>query len=315
MRRSSPKRSKPMRLLVTYAACFARDDSMLATLSKDVVVWDVEKRAKRYRVHPVSHPSDCDFNPRGSRLAVKTTHGAMLTLDAKDGSDVRVIADGSEGEGTRLMYSPCSEFLVDGSWAGSLTVRDASTGAIEFRRQGEGEMVEDVCADATRQTWAIHHCHQYPSRRPDYVSLWTWPFREPKLFELMSQDIHAFALSADGKLIAACARVYGKGHHLTIHSVLSFEIVASLWLDEAPYVKGLCWSPDGKELAFVRKGGFSFYRFPELSLAATFELKYAADIAYVSTGRSVVLCDWECGLLLDREAIQHVRLNGGGSHA
>jgi hypothetical protein len=82
------------------------------------------------------------------------------------------------------------------------------------------------------------------------------------------------------------------------------EIVASCWLDEAPYVLQLCWSPHGQELAYVRQGGFSFYRFPELSLAATFELEYAADIAYASTGRSVALCDWECGLLLDREAIQ-----------
>jgi hypothetical protein len=133
MDRSSPKRSKPFRLLVTYTACFARDDSMLATLSRDVVVWDVEKRAKRYRVHPLKHPSHCDFDGHGSRLALKTTYGAIVTLDSKDGSDVRVIADGSEGEGTRVMYSPCSEFLVDGSWeGGSVTVRDAAPARSSF---------------------------------------------------------------------------------------------------------------------------------------------------------------------------------------
>lgn len=306
MQRRSPNRPKALKLLQTYTACFAAGDSVLATLSKDVVVWDVAGRAKRYRVHPVSHPSHCDFNADGSRLAVKTTSGKIVTLHAKDGSDVRVIDDGSEGEGANLMYSPCSTFIVDGSWEGSLSVRDASTGTTEFRRQIEGEMVTAVCTDATRQTWAIHHCRKSPteSSRPDYVSLWRWPFREPKVFEHRRRFVRAFALSTDGSLIAMCAHVPKKGYHVTVHSVSGFESIASLWLDESALVKEIRWSPDRKEFAIVRREGFLFYRYPELALVANFELKYASDLVYAHTGRSVALSGWECGLLLDREAIQ-----------
>jgi hypothetical protein len=130
----TPSQRNPLKLQKTYTACFAPDDSVLATLSKDVVVWDIAERKKRYRVHPVSHPSHCDFDRLGSRLALKTTSGVIATIDAKDGSDVRVLDNGSDGEGANLMYSLCSKFIIDGSWEGSLIVRDSVTGAIEFRR-------------------------------------------------------------------------------------------------------------------------------------------------------------------------------------
>jgi WD40 repeat protein len=281
---------------------------MLVTLSKDVVVWDVARRAKRYRVHPASHPSHCDFDPSGTRLAMKTTSGKIVILHAADGSTARVFDDGSEGEGANLMFSACSQFIVDGSWKGSLTVRDVATGKTEFLRQREGEMVRAVRADAARQSWAIQHGHKCPtgSPRPDYVSLWKWPFRDPTVFEHAAHFVIAFDLSADGRLIATCALVHGKGYRLTVHSASDFEVLAELWLDEAAYVKEVCWSPDGAELAVVRRDGFSFYRYPDLALTATFELKYAADVAYARGGDLVALSGWAGGVLLRRDAIPPV---------
>lgn len=308
MRDSTPNHLKPLKLRQTYTACFSADDSVLATLSKDVVVWDVARRAKHYRIHPVSHPSHCDFNADASRLAVKSTSGKIVTLAANDGSDVHVVDGGSDGEGSNLLYSPCSKYLVDGSWNGSLTVRDASTGTVEFRRRCEGEMVIAVSRDDAGQTWAVHHRHKHPdgSSQPDYVSLWEWPFRQPKIFEHTSRFIRAFGLSLDGRGIATCAQVHKKGYHLTVHSASDFKCAASLWLDEASSVKKIRWSPGGKELAVVRRDGFSFYRLPDLALAATLELKYAADVAYAHDGQSVALSGWECGLLLRRGSIQSV---------
>ncbi len=202
------------------------------------------------------------------------------------------------------MYSPCSWFLVDGSWEGSLTVRDASTGKVEFQRQRENEMVKAVCTDAARRKWAIHHCHKHPNtNKPDYVSVWKWPFDQPEVFEYASSFICAFALSVDGRLLATCAQVHKKGYHLTVHAASDFRIVAELWLDETSYVKEVCWSPDGAELAVVRRDGFSFYRYPDLSLTTVFELKYAADVAYNGNGQLVALSGWEMGILQRRDAI------------
>src|SRR3954451_17577254 len=115
MHRSSQSHPKPLKLLQTHSSCFSADDSMLVTFARDVVVWDVQKRAKRYRVHPISYPSDCDFDPAGTLVAIKTTAGEILTLHAADGSTAQVVDEGSEGEGANLMYSACSRFIVDGS--------------------------------------------------------------------------------------------------------------------------------------------------------------------------------------------------------
>jgi hypothetical protein len=121
--------------------------------------------------------------------------------------------------------------------------------------------------------------------------------------EHTSPFIWGFALSTDGKLIATCALVPGKGHQLTVHSASDFEVVTTLRLKEAGHVTEICWSPDGQELAVVRRDGFLFYRYPDFTLTGKFGLKYAADIAYSRSGEYVALSDWECGMLVDRKVI------------
>lgn len=317
MPRSNPAEFKPLNLLRTYTACFSADDSLLATLAKDVVVWNVALRSKRYRIHPVKHPSSCDFNRDATHLAIKTTSGRIVTVNARRGDDVRIIDRGSEGEGCNLLYSPCSKFLIDGTWTGSLVARDARTGAVEFQRDGKNEMVKAVHADTGRRTWAVHHCHKCHTGppQPDYISVWKWPFRKPKIFKHASPFIRAMALSPNAKVIATCAMARPKGYHLTIHTTAHFDVCAELWLDMESHLKQICWSPDGREIVIVRKHEVLFYRFPELALTARFELKYASDVAYSRSGQYTALCGWEGGLLMERAAIQPREPDTATTHA
>jgi WD40 repeat protein len=315
MPRRGSSEVKPLKLLSTYTASFTRDDSVLVTLAKDVVVWDVAKRAKRYRVHPVSHPSKCDFNADGNRLAVKTTAGKIITLDARDGAGVQVVDEGSDGEGANVLYSPCSEYLVDGSWTGSLNVREAKSGALAFRRERDGEMVVRVCRDGTGRVWAVQHSRKVVTDlppKPDYVSVWAWPFGQPRVFEHTSHLLQGVALSPDGASVATCARVLGKGYHLTVHSAADFEVRESFWMDEDNgYVRQVRWAPDGTELAVVHKGGVTFYRYPGFVVAGQFKSTYPADVAYSGDGRLIAVSDWQSGVLAERGAIGSGASGGG----
>ncbi len=299
------RRLNGIKLLRAYTVCISGDDSTLATLSRDVVLWDISAGAKRCRVHPVTHPSSCDFNGDGSRLAIKTTSGMIVSIETLTGEDSYVIADGREGEGANLKYSCCSQYLVDGSWRGSVIVRDATTGEAAFSRRREGEMVKAVATDVERQIWAIHH--SYKSRtgspRPDYISVWTWPFQEPRIFQHKSRFVRGMAVSSDGLLLATCAWVPSEGYHLTLHWLSDFELVSSAWMEEAAGVRKVVWSPRNTEIAVVCRDGFIFYETSDLAPTAEFALESASDAAYSNADGLIALGGWSSGRLLAREAI------------
>ena len=124
------KHTKPLKLLRSYKAQFSRTGSMLVTLSRDFVVWDVERRAKRYRAHPFSHLArrrrlcgnggdrrqwTCRVGPSAcEQRCFIHKHGATLWVSR--------LFCGEWGEGT----SPCT-----GSDPRSVTGAP-STGAIRF---------------------------------------------------------------------------------------------------------------------------------------------------------------------------------------
>src|SRR5690349_17214543 len=101
---------KPLKLQRCYEVAFSDSGSFLVTLSRDVVVWDVESRSKRFRVHPFSHPSHCSARPDGSQLVVKSTAGQIALLDAQTGELLRMLDEAKDNEGSNIVYSSCGEY-------------------------------------------------------------------------------------------------------------------------------------------------------------------------------------------------------------
>ena len=120
-------RRKRINLKVSYKVAFSPDGQLLAVIGRDVVSWDFPRGEKRFRVHPLSHPSHVAFSRSGDRLAVKNTAGRIVILDPATGQVAVDFGNKRDGEGCGPVFSPCDRYLVDGTWGGRLLVRDAGS--------------------------------------------------------------------------------------------------------------------------------------------------------------------------------------------
>ena len=135
---------KPLRIKQSYSIALSLDSALLATLARDVVVWDLASARKRFRAHPLSHPSHLCFSPSGGQLAIKGTSGQIVVIDSHTGKELCAFGNLDDGEGANLKYSPGGDYLIDGSWSGRLFVRRADTGQVEFSADFPGEMIMGV---------------------------------------------------------------------------------------------------------------------------------------------------------------------------
>ena len=306
MARTTNATARPMPIGRSYTAAFSPDGTALAVVGQNVTSWDLVARAKRWRTHPVKHPSHCAFSGDGLRLALKTTGGRIVTVDAATGGGNVQLTEADEGEGCGLLYSACSRHLVDGSWAGALTVRDATTGAIEFRRAMDGESVRGLWRSRDGAVWVALHFVRSPVRPASYLTRWSWPFRVPTV-HLLSMDVGAAALSNDGRRLAVAHRVDPATDLIT---VIDLSDDAD---DQRPppgtaatptYVKQMAWSPAGDELAVVVNAAHQFYAWPTLRPTATHPSQYAAEVVYAPDGGRVALCDWSKGIVVTPQWIR-----------
>jgi WD40 repeat protein len=221
-------------------------------------------------------------------------------IDSEDGTLIRPLTAGRPGEGTNIAYSPCGEFLIDGTWAGLLAVRAVATGKIVFQTGFPGEMICQIVPNADKDTWFILHKPIAISRdvsgAPAYVSIWNWPFTAPAGF-LTSPlaDLWTLSLSPDGRRI--CMR---GSQEIAIVDIAQKQPVAARSLIGGGTGFQTCWSPDAKELAIVTDGQVSFHDAGELEVRRTVAIPFASDVAYSSDGRFVALGSWQNGMLIDR---------------
>jgi len=177
-------------------------------LGRDVFVWDVALQSKAVRCHPFAHPSDAAFSPDQRHLAVKSTSGQIVIIDAQSGQTAVDFKNTADGEGSNLQYSSCGAYIVDGSWSGRLAVRRAGSGAHEFAQEFAGEMIRSVHSSSDGKRWIIAHgckatSHDRPPP-PDYFSVWDWPFR-PGGYRLLPERVafaRSSAVSPDGAVLA-----------------------------------------------------------------------------------------------------------------
>jgi hypothetical protein len=293
---------KPLKIGRAYAVAVSPDEARVVALARFVFVWDLRTGNKVFRSHPFAHPSDASFSPNGEHIAVKNTRGRIAIVAADDGRTVADFKNESDGEGSNVTYSSCDEFLVDGSWAGRIRVRQSTLGAITFEKHFPHEMITAIHRDITGNRWIVEHKpiirsgEKFPP--PAYFSAWEWPFGS-KIYSVLPYRIgHLFssALSADGDRLAvvrgapaAALEVFEPPDPTPVHS--------------APIKVGgsgsaLCWSPDGRFLGSVQDKRIAIYREPDFSCVAEFALPYPSDIAFCTKSKLVVLGDWAQGLVV-----------------
>jgi WD40 repeat protein len=293
---------KPLKIGRAYEVAVSPDEDRLAVLARFVFVWDLHSGKKVFRSHPFAHPSYASFSPDGQYLAVKNTGGRIVVLAADDGRTVADFKNESDGEGSNLAYSSCGEFLIDGSWAGHLRVRQSTDGTITFEEHFPNEIITGIHREATGQNWIVEHS---PKVRPggnfappDYFSAWDWPFRTkgysvlPYRVALLSSS----ALSADGGRLAIVER--GPAPTLAVVDPRTAGPVHGVPIELGGTGSALRWSPDSRFLGSVQKKRIAIYQVPELSCVAEFASSYPSDIAFCAKSNLVVLGDWEQGTVV-----------------
>src|SRR5262245_55341837 len=162
----------PWKIGTSYTVAFSRDGGLLATLGRDVFVWDVALKSKLVRSHPFAHPSDAAFSPDQRHLAVKSTSGQIVIIDAQSGQIAVDFKNTADGEGSNLQYSSCGEYIVDGSWSGRLAVRRAGSGAHEFVQEFGGNSIRSVHGSRDGRRWIIAHgCKAISDDRPPHRTI------------------------------------------------------------------------------------------------------------------------------------------------
>ncbi len=292
-------KSRPLKLKKCYEVEFSQTGNLLVTVSRDVVLWDVPTRKKRFRAHPLSNPSYCAVDPSEDHIVVKNTTGQISIIDSVDGALHRTIDRRTGNEGSNILYSPSGEHLVDGSWDGQLTVRSATTGAIEFEKAFPDEMIMRITYNPVADKWFVAHQIKlsHPGK-PDYLSIWDWPFSEPSdLIEFPKKNVRHMAVSPDASMLCITDTS-------TLHLV---DLSSRTLLDWAPlaFCSGslISWSPDSSEIAFVERGGVTFCSTNPLRKTHLVPLDYPSAVNYSPDGKLVALGDWTSGLLMDRAAV------------
>lgn len=295
---------RPLRIRGSYIVRFGPDGRSCATIGRDVSLWDVPARKKRWRSHPFSHPSSLDFSPDGSRLAVKSTSGRIAVLDAESG-DVKFDLDNAEeGEGAPILFAPDGEHLIDGSWAGLATVRAARSGRITWRQEYPDEMIVWVAASRRAASWFSHHQLKSTDdsgrrRGESYYQRHLWPPQEclPERMPIDLENIVASALHPDADRLGV---VFGRRENTL--AILDVATAALRWRRSVAIGGSgvnLNWSGCGGFVSSVQKDRIAVYDGETGDEVFAQSLAYPCDAAFSPDGSLLALGSWQDGLVTE----------------
>jgi WD40 repeat protein len=297
---------KPWKIGASYAVAFSQDGRLLATLARDVFIWDLALRSKTVRAHPFSHPSDAAFSPDQSNMAVKSTSGQIVVVDARSGQTVVDFKNAADGEGSNLRYSPCGSYIVDGTWSGLLSVRRASSGTREFV-QDFGEMIRSVHDSDDGKHWVIAHGakatsdHRFPPS--NYFSVWRWPFGSGgyRILPVRIAFSRASALSPDGEFLAV---VHGAPPDtLSVFQIKDGACVGVVSIQSGGTGHALSWSTDGGLIASVQDQNIVFFTWPGLTKMHELALSYPSDVVFSPRGDILAIGSWQVGWVLSANTL------------
>lgn len=298
---------RPLRIGTSYSVAFSSNGGRLATVGRDVCVWDIECRVKITRSRPFSHPSHAGFAPDGGTLAVKSTSGRIAVIAAATGEMVVDFDNASDGEGTNVLFSPGGDFLVDGSWGGRLTVRRADSGAREFVQDFPGEMIRAIHRTQNGARWIVSHAPKATTGdrppAPGYFSVWAWPFVAGR-FDILAPRIpfvRASALSPDGEHLAV---VHGAPPNvLWVLRTRDGSRVATVSVDVGGTPCALAWSADGRLVGSAQDKLIAFYGWPGLAFLWDVPIEFPSDVAFSPCGKVVALGSWKSGRVMNMNSV------------
>jgi WD40 repeat protein len=295
-----------MNLGKSFSVAFAPDGSALATTTEDeVAVWTIDgvsSPAGPRCTAQVLHPSSVVFSPDSEQLLVKTTGGQLFLFPAVD-LDPTVALQDLGGEGAPPTFSPCGEFIVDGSWDGAISVIRVSSGDRSWATTYPGDMICNLLTYADSQYWMAHHSPKATTEdrppEPDYFTIWQYPHSDfpVGIVNPGLQFVRACAASPDGERLAL---VHGAPPDTV--SIVDRGGVGRARTRIKPGGSGLnvTWSPSGSYLANVQDDQVVLFD-EDLNELSSWAVPYPSDVAFAPDGSRIAIGSWEEGFVVEVE--------------
>ena len=296
---------RPLRTGKSYQLRFTNDGLHLVSFARDLALWNLTSKKKIAFAHPLKHPAFVDISPNGDSLIVKSTSGSVCHASIPEFRTLRSFeALSVDSDGCEVVFSPCGENYVDGSWDGVLCVRRLSDGHVVFREHYPGVRFVRLSTTINRNIFA--YVLQPIAKRPEppevsRVAIRKWPFDQhvPSYLNHNWGYVHAVALSWDGSRLAVQQTDKSGGHTLQVHSLqrgggptLTGSVVwrGTSW--------SIAWSPDGNYIACVEDGQASLFDATTLNLIAKHQLPYPCHVEFSHDGKFLAVRSWEKGVVI-----------------
>lgn len=288
----------------------SRNGAYAATISRDIILWDASAGTQIGSAHPFKHPASIDFDLATTRLAAKNTSGEICVLYVPTLEIASRLTDESWGEGSELLFSSCGNFLIDGSWDGSVCVRDSKAGSVKFSQRHEHAMVTALSASAARDLFAYIVQPKMTDNRspppPSKIILHAWPFvnHSPTYLHGEFGLVTAVALDPTGSRLAILHHAGPLEFLFKIYSLNPLKELASravLFAGTSHAV--LAWSPDCRYIACVEEGKVSCFEAADLSLAGSVAMTYPCAVQFSPDGSKLALGSWTEAQLIPAQLV------------
>jgi hypothetical protein len=231
---------------------------------------------------------------------VKSTWGEIAVLAVEGGIPLVRHRPKVQDEGASIHFSPCGDFLVDGSWDGHIRVRGARDLSVEAQYSFDNEMIQEVAFDEASTHWLfVHQPKQDAPNQAPYLTLWTWPLKAPSSRIVLDFDtVFSAALAPNGRHIA----VVGFSRITKVQELrlltLSGQVVASVPVASGGTGSKTRWSRHSDMLATIVAQGLAFFEPPTLRAVGHIADRYPSDVAFLNTSTEVVVGSWNGGRII-----------------
>lgn len=296
----------PKRKLIktSFEAMFSPNGQLLASLSRDVLLWSCPDIKKVWKAHPFAHPSHVVFSPDSSLLAVKSTSGDRRLLSCATGDVIPGFKPPSRGEGGNLVFTDDGAGIVDGSWSGWHSLFTVE-GEILFEEHFPNEMVTGIMRHPDGRFWFRH---QRKGTDPQDGSPAQWLIGRCLPFSLGDfqkvpipfYHYHGASFSPDGRVLAILS-----GRNPSVLSVFEFPKMLLERSIELPaeFRLGcsLRYSPDGKFIAVISSTWLVLVAARDLSIQSQRAIPNGCSIDFSPDGSLLVVGSWSVGEVLSIE--------------
>lgn len=266
-----------------------------------ITVWDAKTNTKLYTIKNFKYPHFAQFTIDGSLFLAKNSLGDIAIFDSETGECTSKFKCKPNQQGSNAIFSKNSDYIIDGTWEGTIYAKEIKSGNVVFSKKFNGEMISEI-HKSTNLDFIITEHHpirtsELENTENPYFMLWEWPIWENEPQKISSPIDYFNHASFDSEL----ARVSISDFIRKKLSVYSFPNMNLIWeINNTPSSSeiGSYWSPSGDILSHLSNEKFVFRNSKNGEIIDCIESDHPCHIA-ISNDDIAICGDWTKGFIYD----------------